>query len=118
MSKKSKSIRRSDCPIACALDIIGDKWTLLVVRDLALGKRQFESFLESPEKIATNVLTDRLQRLESLGFVSKGVDPGDRRKSVYQLTEQGLQLRTLVRYVARWGLKHIPRTALLEGARE
>lgn len=109
--------RRSDCPIACALDIVGDKWTLLVVRDLALGKRHFESFLDSPERIATNVLSDRLRRLENLGFVSKNVDQSDKRKSLYLLTPRGQELRTLMRYLARWGLKNIPETELLDGAR-
>ena len=114
---ESTESRRSDCPIACALDIIGDKWTLLVVRDLALGKRHFESFLDSPERIATNVLTDRLRRLEKLGFVSKDIDQNDRRKSFYLLTSRGQELRTLMRYLARWGLKNISDTELLDGAR-
>lgn len=114
--RKNDDLRRSDCPIACVLDIVGDKWTLLVIRDLALGKRHFEEFLDSPEKIATNILSDRLRRLELLGYVTKGVDPDDRRKSLYLLTARGEQLRTLMRYLARWGLKNIPKTALLDGA--
>ena len=64
--------RRSNCPIACTLDIIGDKWTLLVLRDLFVFKKsRFEQFLDSPEKIATNILTDRLQRLEKAGLVTQ-----------------------------------------------
>lgn len=108
--KKSTSTRRSSCPVACTLDIVGDKWTLLVVRDLALGKRHFEEFLESPEGIASNILTARLRMLQSLGYVAKRTDSDDRRKSIYEFTEQGESLRRLMRYLALWGLKHLPET--------
>ena len=110
--------RRSDCPIACVLDIVGDKWTLLVIRDLALGRRHFEEFLHSPERIATNILSARLRQLEEAGYLTKETDPDDRRKSVYQLTDQGQQLLGLLRYIARWGLKHIPDTRLMEEAKQ
>jgi DNA-binding HxlR family transcriptional regulator len=109
--------RRSDCPVACVLDLVGDRWTLLVVRDLVLGVRQFEKFLDSPEGIATNVLADRLRRLEQAGYITKSTDPTDRRKSVYELTEQGESLRGLMRMIARWGLKNIEGTAVPERVR-
>ena len=63
--------KRSVCPVACALDVIGDKWTLLVVRDMACGKRHFNDFCRSPERIATNILADRLERLVAHGLVEK-----------------------------------------------
>lgn len=117
MAKKKHSVdRRSDCPVSCVLDIVGDKWTLLVIRDLVLGKKNFEEFLSSPERIATNVLSDRLRRLENQGFLTKETDPDDRRKSLYLLTTRGRELRTLMGTIARWGLKNIPNTAIAEGA--
>ncbi|WP_425396777.1 winged helix-turn-helix transcriptional regulator [Aeoliella sp.] len=110
--------RRSDCPIACALDIVGDRWTLLVIRDLVLGTRQFEEFLASPEGIASNILAARLKMLESMGYVKKSKDADDRRKSVYELTEAGQPLRKLVKQVAKWGLENIAETELLPEAQK
>lgn len=110
--------RRSDCPIACALDIVGDRWTLLVIRDLVLGTQQFEEFLASPEGIASNILAARLKMLESMGYVKKSKDAEDRRKSVYELTEAGQPLRKLVKQVAKWGLENIADTELLPEAQK
>ncbi len=62
--------RRSNCPVACTLDLVGDRWTLLVVRDLIWGKTRFDEFLASPEGIATNILSSRLRLLEDLGYVT------------------------------------------------
>jgi DNA-binding HxlR family transcriptional regulator len=108
--------RRSNCPVACTLDLIGDKWTLLVVRDLALGKKYFDEFLRSPEGIATNILTARLEWLQQRGFVEKQRDARDKRRSCYQLTQRGEELKKLVRLIARWGLKHLPDTEVFPPA--
>ena len=78
--KKTKPMRRSDCAVACVLDIIGDRWTLLVVRDLLRGKRHFDDFLRSPEGIATNILSARLRTLCEQGLVKKTSDPSDQRR--------------------------------------
>lgn len=114
--KKSGGLgRRSACPVACALDLVGDKWTLLVIRDLVLGMRHFEEFLDSPEKIATNILTDRLKQLEAGGYIVKTTDSSDRRKSIYELTDRGKELKRLMLYVGKWGLKNIPNTEAKRG---
>ncbi|MBL0188186.1 MAG: helix-turn-helix transcriptional regulator [Candidatus Obscuribacter sp.] len=103
--------RRSNCPIACTLDIIGDKWTLLVLRDLFVFKKsRFEQFLDSPEKIATNILTDRLQRLEKAGLVSKAPYGNHRSRMAYTLTQKGETIGPVLKEVARWGVKNVEGT--------
>ncbi len=102
---------RSPCPIACTLDLIGDRWTLLVIRDMMFFKKQrFEEFLESPEGISTNILTSRLKSLEEMGLVEKQPYSNHPRRMNYQLTEQGTSLRPVLKTIATWGLKHIPET--------
>src|SRR5438105_193101 len=104
--------RRSDCPIAFGLDIFGDKWTLLVIRDIAVfRKRHFREFLDSDEGIASNILTDRLQRLETAGVVSRRTDPENARQVVYALTEKGIELMPAILELFRWGAKHGPQTS-------
>jgi DNA-binding HxlR family transcriptional regulator len=107
-------VRRSDCTVACALDIIGDRWTLLVVRDLLRGKRYFDDFLRSPEGIATNVLSARLRALCEQGLVTKTPDPCDQRRNTYQLSDDGLRLGELLGNIAVWGLKYLPGTRILD----
>lgn len=103
--------RRSNCPIACSLDILGDKWTLLVIRDMVFArKRYFREFLESAEGIASNILTDRLKRLEESGIVSRRSDPDNARQVIYELTEKGKDLIPALLELGRWGLKHNART--------
>lgn len=105
MGQTTKS--RSICPISCALELLGDRWTLLVVRDLIFsGKRRYREFLESPEKIATNILADRLKRLEASGIIRKTQDPDSRRSHLYTLTDKGLDLIPLLIELAQWGAKH------------
>jgi len=105
--------RRSSCPIACSLDILGDKWTLLVVRDMVVErKRYFREFLESPEGIASNILTDRLKRLEESGIVSRRPDPDNARQVIYELTEKGKDLIPVLLDLGSWGLKHNARTVM------
>jgi len=99
--------RRSPCPVACTLDLVGDKWTLLVVRDLAFGKSQFKEFLASPEKIATNILADRLARLVEHGLAERFASSG---REAYRLTAKGESLLPVLQSVADWGLAHIEGT--------
>ena len=99
--------RRSPCPIACSLDILGDKWTLLVIRDLFAGKSHYNEFSASPEKIATNILADRLKKLESEAIVEKYPSERFAGKSAYRLTPKGRALYPVLGSVAEWGLKHI-----------
>lgn len=113
-----KSSRRSNCPVACTLDLLGDKWTLLIVRDLFLGKHTFDEFMESPEGIATNILTARLNHLREQKLVRRLKDPLDGRRVTYELTDEGRQLGLLLKAVASWGLEHFPGTkAALDVAR-
>lgn len=103
--------RRSDCPISSALELIGDKWTLLVVRDLLfLGNRRFGELLSSPEKIPTNILSDRLRRLEEHGLVAKVSYQERPPRYEYQLTAKGADLFPVLRALAQWANRHIPGT--------
>ncbi len=100
--------RRSGCPISCSLDLLGDKWSLLVVRDMVfVQKRHFKDFLKSDEKIATNILTSRLARLEALGIISKQTDPGSKRQVIYSLTTKGIALIPLLVELVCWGSLHL-----------
>lgn len=104
---KQDQISRSACPISCALDIVGDKWTLLVLRDIIYKrKRSFREFLASPEKIATNILTDRLKKLEACNIVVRRQDPDSKRRILYSLTEKGMDLIPTTLELLRWGAKH------------
>ena len=103
---------RSKCPIACSLDLFGDKWTLLVLRDiLFLEKTRFEQFLDSPEKIATNILTDRLHKLEKAGLVSKAPYGNHKLRMAYTATEKGESLKPVIKEIVKWGLNNIEGTA-------
>lgn len=104
-SKSAKSVvRRSPCPVACSLDILGDRWTLLVIRDLILGRSRFKDFLASPEGIPTNILTDRLKRLLEHRVVTQVKDAEGSRHMAYRLTEKGNALLPVVKAIRDWGL--------------
>ncbi|MFQ4142514.1 helix-turn-helix domain-containing protein [Chlorogloeopsis sp. ULAP02] len=109
-------LKRSYCPIASTLDLIGDRWTLLVIRDMMFfGKQRFEEFLESPEGISTNILANRLKSLEDLGLIVKQPYGNHPRRMNYQLTEQGQSLRPVLIAMIEWGLEHIPETMIPKG---
>lgn len=102
--------RRSPCPVACALDLFGDKWTLLVIRDLVLGRTRFKDFIGSPEGIPTNILSDRLERLLEGGVIRRiPADDGSKRLA-YELTDKGLALRPILKTIRDWGLAWEPGT--------
>lgn len=104
---------RSTCPIACTLDLIGDRWTLLIIRDMMFFKKQrFEEFLDSPEGISTNILSDRLRKLEELELIEKQPYSNHSRRMNYQLTEKGESLRPVLKSVIKWGLKNLPETSI------
>jgi DNA-binding HxlR family transcriptional regulator len=106
---KPDQIRRSSCPVSCALDILGDRWTLLVIRDIIFKqKRHFGDFLTSPEKIASNILSDRLKKLEDCDIVLRRPDPANARRIIYTLTEKGFDLVPAILELLRWGVKHDP----------
>jgi DNA-binding HxlR family transcriptional regulator len=102
--------RRSVCPIACTLDLVGDKWTLLIVRDLMGGKAHFKEFLASPEKIATNILAERLARLVAGGIIERYPSSDIAGRDAYRLTDKGRSLRALMMQIKVWGLDHIDGT--------
>lgn len=109
MKAKSK-MRKTGCPIAYGLDIFGDRWSFLVLREMMLnGKKTYGEFLEIDEGIATNVLADRLKHLERAGIIAKARDPENRRSFIYSLTGKGRDLVPIVTEIIIWGAKHDPR---------
>lgn len=110
--------RRSVCPVACTLDVIGDKWTLLVIRDLLCGRSSFREFMESPERIASNILSDRLERLVECGLVRTTPTPARPDRHTYSLTDKGMSLVPIIESVRDWGLAHIPGTRAMIKPRE
>ena len=114
--KKSTSPNcRSTCPISGALDILGDKWTLLIIRDLLLGKRRFKQFLESEEGITTNILTERLNRLVTHDIAEKQLSQEDSRYPEYRLTAKGEELHSLLGEFIKWGMIHVEGSTLEKG---
>jgi DNA-binding HxlR family transcriptional regulator len=90
--------------VACSLDIMGDRWTLLVVRDMMLGKTRFKDFLSSPEGIPTNILSERLRRLRARRIITQVSDAGGSRHRAYRLTEKGEALLPVLKAMKDWGL--------------
>lgn len=108
---------RSDCPVSFSLDFIGDKWTLLILRDIIFkGKSTYGEFLSSKEKIATNILADRLNMLEKNGFLTKQVAEDKKSKFVYSITEKGIDLIPVLIEITIWGSVYNPpgNTSLLK----
>ncbi|HEX3052528.1 MAG TPA: helix-turn-helix domain-containing protein [Aggregatilineaceae bacterium] len=98
---------RSHCPINYALELWGDRWSLLIIRDMVIfGKKTYGEFLESEEKIATNILASRLDQLEQNGIVVKEPSDVDKRKEIYRLTEKGLDLIPILLEIGIWSAKH------------
>ena len=104
--------QRSGCPINLTLETLGDRWSLIVIRDMMFGnRRHFRVLLnESEEGIASNILADRLKRLLAAGLVSKADDPSHRQKAIYSLTEKAIQLVPLFAHMGAWGRRHLPVT--------
>jgi DNA-binding HxlR family transcriptional regulator len=107
MRREPNSKRRSGCPVSVSLEMIGDRWSLLIIRDLMVrGYRTFKEFEESGENIATNILADRLRKLESTRIITTQVDEVDRRKVNYRLTQKGIDLAPLLLELLIWGARH------------
>ena len=99
--------RRSGCPVSVALEIFGDRWSLLIVRDLMVrGFRTFKEFQQSDEHIATNILTDRLRKLESAGLITAESETADARRVNYRLTEKGIDLAPMMMELLVWAARH------------
>ncbi len=103
--------RLSGCPIDYALDLFGDRWTLLVIRDLLfVRKRHFKELMTSPERIASNILTARLKKLEERGLIERSADPDNRKQVIYTLTDKGRDLTPVLVEMIRWAGRHDPNT--------
>ena len=101
---------RSGCPIATTLDIVGDRWTLVLIRDLLNGKRRFSEFLDSPERITTNILTDRLARMERIELVTRMPYQVRPLRFQYSLTRKGEALLPVLQQICRWGNQYLEDT--------
>jgi len=110
-----KDSHRSGCPINLTLEILGDRWSLIVLRDMMFGNRRHfrELLTNSQEGIASNILADRLKRLTEGGFVTRADDPSHKQKAIYSLTEKAIQLVPLLAAMGAWGRRHMPVTRTL-----
>jgi len=99
--------RRSGCPLNASVEMLGDRWSLLIVRDMMLqGARTYKAFLECYEGIATNILADRLRKLAAYGIITTEPDPSDRRKVIYSLTKKGIDLAPVLTEMVLWAAAH------------
>jgi DNA-binding HxlR family transcriptional regulator len=98
---------RSDCPIASTLDLIGDRWTMLILRDMLFGASRFSDFVAKPEGIKRNILTDRLRRMEATGLIKREAYSAHPPRHDYKLTEKGAQLLPVLQALAAWGAAHL-----------
>ena len=108
--KCSESCNRSKCPVSCVLDLLGDKWTLLLVRDLLLGKGTYTEFRQSPEGIPTNILAERLKRLRAAGIIERLPYQERPVRYRYQLTRKGSDLYPVLSAMIDWGNRYVEGT--------
>jgi DNA-binding HxlR family transcriptional regulator len=107
MRRKKAPKRRSGCPLNASVEMLGDRWSLLIIRDMMLrGARTFKEFLECYEGIATNILADRLRKLVSYGIITTAPDPSDGRKLIYLLTPKGIDLAPVLTEMVLWAAAH------------
>ena len=118
MVSKKEHLERSTCPLALGLDIVGDHWSLLIVRDLLFGKHEFKEFLDSDEGISSNILTDRLNKFQDQGIVHWIHHPDSKKRKLYYLTEKGKDLIHVVVPMIRWSLKYHTDSARIPDARK
>jgi DNA-binding HxlR family transcriptional regulator len=107
MGQHSKTRRRSGCPLNASVEMLGDRWSLLIIRDMMVrGHRSYKEFLHSDERIATNILADRLRRLQNYGIITTRRDLADRRKLIYVLTPKGIDLAPVLTEMVLWAAAH------------
>jgi DNA-binding HxlR family transcriptional regulator len=105
--KKKYRARRSGCPLNVSIEMLGDRWSLLIIRDMMLrGSRTFKDFLAADESIATNILADRLRKLVNYGILTTEPDTSDRRRSIYVLTKKGIDLAPVMTEMVLWAAAH------------
>lgn len=112
-AKRAQGSVRSPCPIAGALDVVGDKWSLLVVRDLLRGKQTYSDLLASPERIPTNLLAERLERLKRAGLITSSAYQQRPVRYAYVLTDKGRALGDVLKAYVQWGKRYLPGTRTL-----
>ncbi len=110
MARQPKKPQRSGCPIAVTLDLVGDKWTFVIMRDMVNGKKRFGEFIDSPEGIPTNILASRLKRMEQAGLIAKKPYQMNPRRFDYRLTAEGEGLLPVLQAMCRWANKFVPGT--------
>jgi len=98
---------RSTCPVTNLLDLIGDKWSILIIRDLFIGRNTFSKMLQSPEGISTNILVDRLKKLVDSGLITFSKDPNDQKIKYYSMTSKGIDLYPVLVEMALWSRKNL-----------
>ena len=113
-SDNAADLARSKCAVASTLDIVGDKWSLLVIRDLFAGKSTYSELLAAAERVPTNILADRLKRLEEAGIIEKNAYQERPVRFAYSLTPKGRDMGEILLAIVRWGRKHIPGTVALD----
>ena len=107
MQNQGRSQRRSGCPLNASVEMLGDRWSLLIIRDMMLrGAKAYKEFLELHEGIATNILADRLRKLEAYGIIAARADPSDGRKRIYLLTAKGIALAPVLTEMVLWAAAH------------
>jgi DNA-binding HxlR family transcriptional regulator len=107
VAKHNNSSRRSGCPLNASVEMLGDRWSLLIIRDMMLrGASTYKQFLECYEGIATNILANRLRKLVEYGIISKQINPTDARKVTYRLTEKGIDLAPVLTEMVLWAAAH------------
>ena len=105
--KKAVAKRRSECPLNASVEMLGDRWSLLIIRDMMLrGARTYKTFMECYEGIATNILADRLRKLTANGIITTEPDPSDGRKVIYRLTPKGIDLAPVLTEMVLWAAAH------------
>src|SRR5882672_9534618 len=107
MTKKAKVKRRSECPLNASVEMLGDRWSLLIIRDMMVrGSKTYKEFLQADEGIATNILADRLKKLKADGIIKTQPDLSDRRKLLYRLTPKGIDLAPVLTEMVLWSATH------------
>ncbi len=110
MKRVKSEPSRSNCPIATTLEFVGDSWSLVIIRDLLTGKCRYGQLLQSPEKITTSVLANRLAKLEDLGLIERRAYSHRPTRYEYRLTEKGAGLLPVLQEICRWANRHVPGT--------
>ncbi len=108
MKSEAKDEQRSGCPINLTLEVLGDKWSLLILRDMIFGgKRHFRELLRSEEGISSNILADRLKMLMDKGMLTKAADPSHKQKAIYSLTDKAIALVPVFAHIGAWGRRYL-----------